>query len=420
MSWNAWGEAEPVDGPSVPRLDLACDARIYITDGKNAGGYITDGKEEAIVAESHTSDGHRILASLFAADPPAVSHLCVHFPDSEEVEFTYKPAVIFSRNDLILFDVWFGRKDTSNFFMYKADLEAPSLLQIPDLPELGISGLYNTGIVCGGDDDFAVAALLRDYMTGMFRLSIFDSRTGIWETKLLPLEPSESLRKPNELRLHFSKVISLKGSILGWVDTWRGILLCDVLCDNPKLHYIPMPHPMPGNEGVAEYCGYSSYFRDAIGYGDLIKLVEMGYLDDDTADTDASDYYTPYEWTIATRTRRLDSRKWDICHTVDTKDITVSEEFYGHKDLLPQFCKNRIPSLKKIPVGVPTLCDCNDAVYLMCKVKIGDYKGWVVGINMNSKMLESVSKFPATSLGGFSTAYYPSSFLKYLNNNSTM
>lgn len=133
-----------------------------------------------------------------------------------------------------------------------------------------------------------------------------------------------------------------------------------------------------------------------------------------------TDYYRPYEWTIATRTRRLDSRDWDIGHTVDTKDITDSEEFYGHEDLLPQFYENGTPSLKKMSVGVPILCNCNDVVYLMCKVKIDDRKGWVVGINMNSKMLESVSKFPATSLGGFSTAYYPSSFLKYLNNNSTM
>nr|CAB3469440.1 unnamed protein product [Digitaria exilis] len=273
--------------PLYPDWNLLA-TRGYITDGKNAGGYITGGKKEAIVAESHTSYGHRIPVSLFVADPPAVSHLCVHF--SEEVEFTYNPAVIFSRNDLILFDIWFGREDTSNFFMYKADMEAPSLLPILDPPELGISGLCNTGIVCGGGDDFAVAALSRDYMTGMFKLSVFDSRTGMWDTKFLPLEPSESLRKPNELRLHFSKVISLKGSILGWVDMWRGILICDVLCDNPKLHYIPMPHPIPGNEGVAGYCGYSSYFRDAIGYGDLIKLVEMDYLDDDTADTDASDY----------------------------------------------------------------------------------------------------------------------------------
>ena len=41
---------------------------------------------------------------------------------------------------------------------------------------------------------------------------------GVWETRLLPLEPSESLRDPLALALWPSKVIPLEGSLLGWVD----------------------------------------------------------------------------------------------------------------------------------------------------------------------------------------------------------
>jgi hypothetical protein len=55
----------------------------------------------------------------------------------------------------------------------------------------------------------------------------------------------------------------------------------------------------------------------------------------------------------------------------------------------------------------------------MSKVKFEDTKGWVVAVDINSKRLEAVSTYSAASLCGFSTAYYPSSFSKYLNKNST-
>ncbi|CAN6244086.1 unnamed protein product [Urochloa humidicola] len=81
--------------------------------------------KNATVADNHTSDGHPIQVSLFAATPPAVSHLCVHCPGRED-QFTYNnPAVIFSWDDLILFDVSFGIGDTGNYFICKADSKAP-------------------------------------------------------------------------------------------------------------------------------------------------------------------------------------------------------------------------------------------------------------------------------------------------------
>ncbi|CAL5050688.1 unnamed protein product [Urochloa decumbens] len=392
----------PEMGPCYPDWILLA-RRAYISDRKNA-----------TVADNHTSDGHPIQVSLFAATPPAVSHLCVHCPGKED-QFAYNPAVIFSREDLILFDVSLGTRDMSDCFIYKADSKAPSLVRIAD-PEPYTSGLHNTGIVCCGADHFAVAALVRDYMTDMFKLSVFNSKTGVWETRLLPLEPSESLCNPLELRFFPSKVIPLRGSLLGWVDLWRGILVCDVLSDNPKLHYIPMPKPMPGNEGVEDE-GEPTFFRDVIGCEDLIKFVEVEYRDDGTPVTDAS-VYAPDDWTVITGSRRLDSVEWERGDEVNIEDVTVSEDCYGHTDLLPQFCENGKPSLKKMPIGIPTFGNCNNAVYFMCKVKFRDTKGWVVAVDINSKRLDAVSTFSAATLPGFSTAYYPSSFSKYLNNNS--
>ena len=53
--------------------------------------------------------------------------------------------------------------------------------------------------------------------------------------------------------------------------------MCDVLSDSPKLQYIPMPTPMPGNEGLEDE-GEPTYFRDVTGCGDLIKVVEVEYV----------------------------------------------------------------------------------------------------------------------------------------------
>ncbi|CAL5045583.1 unnamed protein product [Urochloa decumbens] len=254
----------PEMGPCYPDWILLA-RRAYISDRKNA-----------TVADNHTSDGHPIQVSLFAATPPAVSHLCVHCPGKED-QFAYSPAVIFSREDLILFDVSLGTRDMSDYFIYKADSKAPSLVRIAD-PEPYTSGLHNTV-------------------------------------------------------------------------------------------------------------------------------------------TDAS-VYAPDDWTLITGSRRLDSVEWKRGDEVNIEDVTVSEDCYGHTDLLPRFCENGKPSLKKMPIGIPTFGNCNNAVYFMCKVKFEDTKGWVVAVDINSKRLDAVSTFSAATLPGFSTAYYPSSFSKYLNNNS--
>lgn len=45
------------------------------------------------------------------------------------------------------------------------------------------------------------------------------------------------------------KVIILGGpkGTVGWVDLWRGIIVCDVLEESPKLLDMPFPLPAKGN-----------------------------------------------------------------------------------------------------------------------------------------------------------------------------
>ena len=176
--------------------------------------------------------------------------------------------------------------------------------------------------------------------------------------------------------------------------------MCDVLSDSPKLQYIPMPTPMPGNEGLEDE-GEPTYFRDVTGCGDLIKVVEVEYRYSGTVVTDTSKCI-PEDWTLVTLTRRLDSRDWERGHEVDIGDITVSQDFYGRTDVLPRFCdENGTPSVKRMPLGVPTLCEWNNIVYFMCRVNGKDYNGWVVAVDMSANKLLAVSSFYAATLPGF-------------------
>uniref|UniRef100_A0A0A9GI10 DUF1618 domain-containing protein n=1 Tax=Arundo donax TaxID=35708 RepID=A0A0A9GI10_ARUDO len=166
---------------------------------------------------------------------------------------------------------------------------------------------------------------------------------------------------------------------------------------------------MPGNEGIQDSCE-PAFFRDVSGCEDWIKFVEMDYRDDGITPTNAKDY-TPDEWTAVIWNRMLDWNHWEMAHTVDTADITVADEpFHGSLDLLPELCENGKPSLKRMPIGISTLCEHNSVVYLMSKLRYEDREGWVVAVDTESKKLEAVAKFSAAGLPGFVTSYYPSSF----------
>jgi hypothetical protein len=55
----------------------------------------------------------------------------------------------------------------------------------------------------------------------------------------------------------------------------------------------------------------------------------------------------------------------------------------------------------------------------MCKLRFHDVNGWVLAVDTKSKKLEAVPKFSVVRFPGNITAYYPSSFSKHFNDNST-
>ena len=82
------------------------------------------------------------------------------------------------------------------------------------------------------------------------------------------------LDSPKDFEFHsLNKGITIGGELgsVGWVDLRRGILICDLLLDNQRLRYIPLPSPLSPDP----LRGYPLYVRTIVVLQGYIKYFEM-------------------------------------------------------------------------------------------------------------------------------------------------
>jgi hypothetical protein len=218
-----------------------------------------------------------------------------------------------------------------------------------------------------------------------------------------------------ELLFHdTTKAITLGGprATIGWVDLWRGILLCDVLDDKPVLRDVPLPKPMRINK--RNFCiGCPHPYRDItvvkLSEQDIeIKYVEMGTRpgedlpprrstdnsnNSDYSDSDDNDHeeecdfdVSPY-WNAAVWTMPVPIASWKDWHRdkdckVDVTDIVVDNP--RHSELLlplPRLStdpEDATMSLRRLLTAHPTLGlgeDGDVVIYLLSKVDYMDDRG---------------------------------------------
>ena len=129
---------------------------------------------------------------------------------------------------------------------------------------------YQVGLLrCRARDMYFIAILNRAPLfegRGKYYLHLYSSETETWSTKLMVY--LDSRREPL-LYVYSGKVITIGGELgsVGWVDPWRGILICDVLLDNRELRYIPLPSPAVPRPSCQ---------ADGVGCRDVIVL--QGYV----------------------------------------------------------------------------------------------------------------------------------------------
>ncbi|KAM0928570.1 hypothetical protein ACQ4PT_002560 [Festuca glaucescens] len=362
-------------------------------------------------AEALTSTGQPIAFSIFPAEPPGVSHFCVHCRGLEDAGYSTEPSVVHSTDNLAILTICLkhGRDLHREYFLYRASRpsQPPSLEPLPGLHDqlLKLRPLASIAVVsCGGGaGEHFILAALGPIWKGQYDFHVFRSNLGTWTEKVVALGENAAMDP--------KKVIVLGGGEVGWVDLLRGILVCNLLDDDPVFRVIPLPTLLPVNRVYSEHRRSAEQFRDVVCVDGVVKLVEIEYcrrrivhdvsklevLYDDDLTLGANVYTEPKEtyeytgWRLLTWNRAVSSNCWRRGSLVHADDLIVDD--MRHSALLPGLVEKN--ARKNIRPTCPTLSmDGTDVVYLKCKVEPKDKKSWVVAVDMRKETIEDVASFP--------------------------
>ncbi|KAL6593928.1 hypothetical protein ACP70R_048829 [Stipagrostis hirtigluma subsp. patula] len=417
---SSWGR--PGSAPWVILDELA-----YIGDRKNG-----------TFAQAITRTGHAVGVSFWLADPPAMSHLCIHCSGVKVIHLIEEPVVVCSGKDIAVIRVTYNTGARSvqtmedlavpdcDYLVYRAHTGTPSLDVLPNPKPYFFESCEVGFLPCGDGGDFLMAVLRTRCVGLQYDLHIFSSKTNTWTKRLALLEPP-SPRYEEELLVHDTgKVIAIEGGVMGWVDLWRGILMCDVLDTNPVVRYFQFPKPMDGN--MSQFLQTPPRaIRDVTCSDGFIKLVEIedqkslvatarssssprdravmiGY----GLEIEATESYTPDGWTAVTWNRKLSWNQWRQDCTAHVNGGSILAELgHNHSESL---------ALTNLEMAGPVWSmNGGDVVYLMAKTSLKDKNAWAISLNMRKCKLEGVTSFPAERRAFFKLECHPFALSKYVN-----
>ena len=282
-------------------------------------------RENATSAGAVTSTGRTIKVTFCLADPPAMSHFCVHGPHFQRGDFTTEPLVLLSAKDLVLlrFSFTVGPRSTrrnschAEYFVYKAvHGKPPSLTPIPHTPAGTMNSLHLCVLPFDHEDDggFLLADLFMTNHRTDYQLHVFSSKTARWTTTPLQLQTSPGVREEDLPSPRLDKVIELGGGVVGWVDLCRGIVSCNLFDKNSIFSFIPIP--------LLRDCNEEGWTRDprqvrdvtcCNGYIKFVKLDIWFKHEDSVCDG----------WKLRAWSRHTSWDCWHKGNTVDSDDIST-------------------------------------------------------------------------------------------------
>uniref|UniRef100_A0A452XVI2 DUF1618 domain-containing protein n=2 Tax=Aegilops tauschii subsp. strangulata TaxID=200361 RepID=A0A452XVI2_AEGTS len=270
-------------------------------------------------------------------------------------------------------------------------------------------------------DNFLVADLSPGGDLGHYNLHIFSSETKEWSTKHLQLQaPSDVLSR--DLPSQTDKVISLGANTVGWVDLWRGIVVCDVLQKDPVLRFLPLPkadfdlHRESPARQVRDVIGFPDGFINFVEIEQCVRwftvvrkrtsktthvfdvadtISDAELLSNDGMDTEDEPFHAPAGWKIRTMFRSIYWHLWQKSRTVHVDHISpcppesskLTHHLWNDRDM-----KWTLGNLKT--AGFPTLSVYGgNTVYLVSKVESQDEDTLLVGVDIGKRKLEVIEQY---------------------------
>ncbi|TVU39043.1 hypothetical protein EJB05_12445 [Eragrostis curvula] len=254
---------EAVDDDYPPWVLM--ESQAYVADCKNS-----------TTAVSKTWDSHDIQVTICTRRPPHVSYMCVY---SRDAEMPLEPQMLAMEEDLVVLCVTVScQKDVMkniDYYVYRATggvaYGKPSLtlLKRPPNPYNSFYAEHTIVMLCGTGHQptlggqtgiylrphvhsvqrhYIIAALKaapwemqEEFPQGIFILSLYNSKTEDWTVNTISLNKEQRQQYGPDFEHATSKVINIGGDAgtMGFVDLWRGILLCDLF--SVKGEVIPSP-----------------------------------------------------------------------------------------------------------------------------------------------------------------------------------
>jgi hypothetical protein len=129
-----------------------------------------------------------------------------------------------------------------------------------------------------------------------------------------------------------TKVFSIGGGSLAWIDLRHGIMMCNVLDEEPELRLIQLPQLLPSNQGFfgerLDGCRPPlDPIRDVSFRDGRFSFIEIEY----PYETDDSDTTEPldFRWRATVFKTSISSGQWewDRCHTVLSSRVRTHVSF---------------------------------------------------------------------------------------------
>ncbi|KAJ1274671.1 hypothetical protein BS78_05G079600 [Paspalum vaginatum] len=359
---------------------------------------------------ARTSRGRHIGVSLRLAAPPAVSSVCIHFPQGA---IDTHGSVVAAHGDSVLIYLSFeerwrslslGRDETADYFPPRPptlSLLRPYYLTKQERERSHSYGPgpvqrylchESTGLLRRGEDEIAVAEL--EVVEPTKEAELFMLRSNRWSVTRLPIGTSHGDAKTaKELLSSWTTctVLPVGDSLLCWVDVHSWHLLCNVFEDSPVLQHVPLPAesaamPLSGLRPCRDVC---------VTVGGTVKFISVDPRCCCGGIGSTHCQRSRHAYTINTWTLRMDGMVWVMDAMVDATELWALDAYKG---------------IPRVPLLHPIVSMDDDDPHVICFLT-----GFLILVDTRRKGILSV--YRQSNGLHLSTDILPSRVSYYLNSN---